>query len=119
MNFHIFHYGLIYLRPVRSIEQMAMKYRSRIDIISHILKAVNGDNATKTKITYKAFLNYNQMKENLAALTQNDLLRYNEDTQTFSTTEKGLRFLQIYNQIYDMIKEEEHQPLQQQMWIHR
>ena len=74
---------------------------------------------TKTKIMYAALVSYDQMKENLAALTEKGLLRYNEDTQTFSTTEKGLRFLQIYNQIDDMIKEEEQQPLQQQMWIHR
>ena len=98
-----------------------MKYRSRIDIIGRILEVANGGNATKTKIKYKALLGYNQMRENLAALTQNDLLRYDENTKTFSTTEKGLRFLQIYNQIDYMIKEEEQQqPLpQQQMWIHR
>ena len=64
MTFHIFHYGLIYHYPVRWIEQ-GMKYRSRIDIISHILEVANGGNATKTKITYKAFLGYNQMRENL------------------------------------------------------
>jgi predicted transcriptional regulator len=51
------------------------------------------------------------LKENLAALIQKDLLWYDEDTQTFKTTEKGLRFLDTYNLIGDMIKEE------QQKWI--
>jgi predicted transcriptional regulator len=91
-----------------------MRYRSRIDIISQILDAANGGNATRSKITYKAFINYNQLKENLTALTEKDLLRYNEDTQTFKTTEKGLRFLDTYNRIGDMIKEQ-----QQQAWIQR
>ena len=66
---------------------------------------------TKTRIMYRAFLSYTQMKENLTALTEKDLLRYKEDTRTFKTTEKGLRFLYTYNLIGDMIKEE------QQEWI--
>ncbi len=89
-------------------------YRDRIDIISQILEIANGGNATRSKITYKAFLNYNQLKKNLTALTEKDLLRYNEDTHTFKTTEKGLRFLDIYKRIGDMIKEEEEEEPQQQ-----
>ena len=103
-----------------------MKYRSRIDTISQVLEAANGGNATKMKIMYKALLGYNQLKENLMLLTEHDLLRYDKDTQTFRTTEKGLQFLQIYKQIGEMIKEEEEeeeeeQPLQAQrkMWISR
>jgi predicted transcriptional regulator len=69
-----------------------MKYRSKINIISQILEAANGGNATRSKITYKAFLNYYQLKEYLMLLTEKDLLRYDKDTQTFKTTEKGLRF---------------------------
>ena len=77
--------------------------RNRLEIISQILEAANGG-ITKTRIMYRAFLSYAQMKENLTALTEKDLLRYNEDTRTFKTTEKGLRFLDIYNRISDMIK---------------
>jgi hypothetical protein len=32
------------------------------------------------------------------------LLSYDADTLTFKTTQKGLRFLDTYNQIYDAIK---------------
>ena len=91
-----------------------MKYRSRIDIISQILEVANGRNATKTKIMYSALLSYNQLKEYLMLLTEKDLLRYNEDTQTFKTTEKGLRFLQLSNQIDNIIKATE-APEQQQI----
>jgi predicted transcriptional regulator len=45
------------------------------------------------------------LKEYLMILTGNDLLGYDIDTQSFKTTEKGLRFLQIYNQIDDVVKE--------------
>jgi hypothetical protein len=34
------------------------------------------------------------------------LLRYDENTRTFRTTEKGIQSLQIYNHIQDMIKYE-------------
>jgi len=88
-----------------------MSYRDRIDIIGQILEAANGRNVTRSKIAYHAFLNYSQLKENLAVLTQKDLLCYDEDTRTFKTTEKGLRFLNTYNLIGEMVKAE------QQKWI--
>ncbi len=81
-----------------------MKYRSRIDIISQILEVANGGGVTKTNIMYKVFLSYAQMKEYLTIVTESDLLRYDTDTQTFKTTEKGLRFLKTYNQMGDEMK---------------
>jgi predicted transcriptional regulator len=44
------------------------------------------------------------MKEYLTVLTDRDLLRYDLDTQTFKTSEKGLRFLEAYNQMDVVIK---------------
>ena len=79
-----------------------MKYRSRTDIVALILEAANGG-ATKTKIMYKAFLSYAQLKEYLTVLLQNDLLEYDDETQLFRTTEKGLRLLQMYNQFDEMM----------------
>ena len=79
-----------------------MKYRSRTDIVGLILEAANGG-ATKTKIMYKAFLSYAQLKEYLTVLLQNDLLEYKDETQLFRTTEKGLRLLQMYNQFDEIM----------------
>jgi predicted transcriptional regulator len=79
-----------------------MKYRSRTDIVGLILEAANGG-ATKTKIMYKAFLSYAQLKEYLTVLLQNDLLEYEEGKQNFRTTEKGLSLLQMYNQFDEMM----------------
>ncbi len=84
-----------------------MKYRSRIDIMNHILEAANGGDVTKTKIMYKALLSYAQMKEYLMLLTERGLLSYEGDTQTFKTTEKGLMFLQAYNEINQILKEQQ------------
>jgi predicted transcriptional regulator len=93
-----------------------MKYRSKIAMISQILDAANGGGATRSKMAYQAFLNYDQLKANLTALVENNLLLHDKNTQTFKTTEKGLRFLKIYNEISGMIKEEQ---LPQKMWIQR
>jgi predicted transcriptional regulator len=81
-----------------------MKYRSRNDIISEILEAVNGGGLTKTKIMYQTFLSYAQMKEYLTELTESGLLNYDVDTRQFKTTEKGLRLLDTYNQMSDVMK---------------
>ena len=49
-----------------------MKYRSRTEIVSNILDAANGG-ATKTKIMYISFLSYNQLREYLSVLVENNL----------------------------------------------
>jgi predicted transcriptional regulator len=84
------------------VSRIAMKYRSRTDITAQILEAANGS-ATKTKIMYKAFLSYAQLKEYLTVLIENGLLQYIEGEQMYKTTEKGNRFLKIYNQIGEYV----------------
>lgn len=93
-----------------------MKYRSKIDIISQILDAANGGGATRSKMAYQAFLNYDQLKKTLTALVENNLLLHDRNTQTFKTTEKGLTFLKLYNEISGMIKGEQ-KP--EETWIQR
>ena len=80
-----------------------MGNRSRTEIVSNILDAANGG-ATKTKIMYKAFLSYNQLKECLTILIENNLLEYIDGTQTFKTTEKGLNFLKMHNEIGELLQ---------------
>jgi predicted transcriptional regulator len=91
-----------------------MTYRDRMDIFRRILQVANGG-AAKTKIMYRAFLSYPQMKDYLMVLTQNDLISYDLDTQTFKTTQKGLRFIEVYNQMAGMIKTR--RPLSQQQAV--
>ncbi len=82
-----------------------MHYRDRTEIIRQILDIANGaEDITRTKIMYKAFLSYHQLKEYLTLLTEKDLLSYDSITHTYKTTEKGLRLLQFCNELDDMIK---------------
>ena len=80
-----------------------MKYRSRTEIVAMILEAANGG-ATKTRIMYKAFLSYAQLREYLSVLIQNNLLEYLEGSQTYKTTEKGLNFLKMHNEIGELLQ---------------
>ena len=93
----------------------SMKKGDRVNIITLILEVSNeADYAKKTtKIMYRALLNHPKLKEYWTVLTEKDLLSYDKDTQTFKTTQKGLRFLDTYNQIYDAIKISSPQPQQQ------
>ena len=79
-----------------------MKYRSRTEIVAMILDAANGE-ATKTKIMYKAFLSYAQLREYLSVLIENTLIEYIEGSQTYKTTEKGLNFLKMHNEIGELL----------------
>ena len=80
--------------------------RSRDDIISDILEVASvGGIATKMGIMYKTFLSHAQMKNYLTYLTQHDLIEYDVGAQIYKTTEKGLRFLDTYGQMDDMIKD--------------
>jgi len=80
-----------------------MKYRSRTEIVAMILEAANGG-ATKTRIMYKAFLSYAQLREYLSVLIENNLLEYLEGSQTYKTTEKGLNFLKMHSEIGELLQ---------------
>ena len=75
-----------------------MKYRSRTDITGLILEAANGG-ATKTKIMYKSYLSFSQLREYLSMLVEKGLIEYEDGIAKYRTTEKGLRMLQMCNQI--------------------
>ena len=79
-----------------------MKYRSRTDIVATILDAAI-EGTTKTKIMYKAFLSYAQLKEYLGVVVENGLLAYEEGEVKYKTTEKGIKFMKTYNEIGSMV----------------
>ena len=82
-----------------------MKHRSRSEIIGAILEAANGGGATKATIMYKAMLSYDYMKEYLLTLVQDDLMEYEQGMMTYRTTPKGMRVLQLYNSVNEMVQQ--------------
>ena len=85
-----------------------MKNRCRNEIIAAILEVINREGSTvRTKIMYGAFLSYTQLGEYLTFLLNNDLISYHRKTKhtppSFTITEKGTHFLNLYNQMNEMI----------------
>src|SRR2546428_13095627 len=78
-----------------------MKNRSRTEISSVIIESARSG-ATKTKIMYNAYLSHSQLVEYLKHLQQNDLITCEEGTQLYRPTEKGLKFLNMSNELNEM-----------------
>ena len=86
--------------------------RSPTEITIQILEVINGydnnnEGLTQTMLMSKLFLSHEQMKEYLMILIEDDLLSYDSTMRTFKITEKGLTFLQAYNQIDQTLKEQQ------------
>jgi predicted transcriptional regulator len=79
-----------------------MKYRSSTEIIDTILRSLDSG-ATRTRIMYKAYLSYSQLKEYLSLLQDKQLLKYEEGSQIYTITEKGLRFMNAYDDIRELV----------------
>ena len=80
-----------------------MGNRSRTEIVGNILDAANGG-VSKTKIMYIVFLSFGQLKEYLSVLVENNLLEYLDADNKFRTTEKGLNYLKMHNQIEELLQ---------------
>ena len=77
-----------------------MKHRSKEEIAALILEAiVNTHRPTQTMIMYKAYLTHVQLKEFLASLMEQGLIEYHKLERIYTITEKGMHFLEVYNQL--------------------
>jgi predicted transcriptional regulator len=73
-----------------------------IDIISLILDVANQDNrvkGTSTTIMYRALFGQPELREFWNTLIKNDLLKFDLQTRTFKSTEKGVAFLRAYEKM--------------------
>ncbi len=79
------------------------RYRNRIDIIAQLLDSASTP-ISKTKMMYRAMLSYEQLKEYLIILAENDLINYDEPNRSFTTTAKGYQFIKRYEELNDLIE---------------
>jgi len=59
---------------------------------------------------YASFLSSSQINEYLGFLQANELIVSDKDSRTYSLTEKGMRFLHIYEELSKLIPLEESAP---------
>jgi predicted transcriptional regulator len=88
-----------------------MKYRSRLAIASTILQVARAGNATKTRLMYGSFLSFAQINEYLDFLLANALITKSDETRIYGLTEKGMRFLRIYDEMAALIPVDEQAPV--------
>jgi predicted transcriptional regulator len=86
------------------IKNNTVKYRRRDEIIRSILDSTTGDGTTKTRIMYSSFLSYPQLIEYLDYLTGHSLIAHDISTKVYKITPKGLKLLNICNEIEEMVK---------------
>jgi predicted transcriptional regulator len=82
-----------------------MAYRSREEIFASILgTAGSGAGITRSKIMFGSYLTYAQVVEYSKMLIERGLLQYDPINRTFKTTSSGFTFIQLHNEMNQMIK---------------
>lgn len=92
-----------------------MKKEDRLSIISLLLEVSSNDSDDNTRrqdsippnIMYNTLLNNPRLKEYWTGLTELGLLEYDITTNTFKTTEKGHRFLEVFSELDQRSREEQ------------
>jgi predicted transcriptional regulator len=75
------------------------KYRNRTEIIASVLEAAKGDDVSKTRIMFTAYLSYEQLNEYLDELLDKELMVYDLHMRTYNITPKGSKFLELYSEL--------------------
>ena len=84
------------------------KRRDRLFIMAEILE-VALEGVLKTQVMYKANLSFAQLNEYLNLMLELDLLQLakNSERNVYKTTPKGLRFLESYRKIQELLRKED------------
>jgi predicted transcriptional regulator len=80
-----------------------MKYRSRFEIAADILNVTLAGKASKRKLMYSSYISSAQINEYLDFLLKGELIMVDGDKHVYSLTEKGMRFLQFYEDLRKLI----------------
>jgi len=89
-----------------SFPESPRKRRDRLLIMAEILE-VAIDGALKTQMMYRANLSFAQLNEYLKLLLDMKMLETLEGKKrVYKTTSKGMRYLQSYREIHDLLKKE-------------
>lgn len=87
---------------------ISSRRRDRLFIMAEMLEIAKGG-SLKTAVMYRANLSFAQLNEYLSLLLNLNLLERNKtsDKVIYKTTEKGLRYLQSYKDIRELLKGKE------------
>ena len=73
-----------------------------MEIIDSMLRSIESG-ASKTQISRRAAIWYSQLREYLILLEGNALVKYEEGSRQYRITQRGLRFMDAYDKIGELI----------------
>jgi predicted transcriptional regulator len=76
--------------------------RSKHEIVSDILRAIETDGATISEIQYKT-ISYQHLKRYLIYLVQNELIIYTKTEKRFRVTQRGLCAIDTYTKLDELL----------------
>jgi predicted transcriptional regulator len=80
-----------------------MKYRSRTEIVRSILEVASANEGTsRTRLMYKSYISFNQLKEYLRTLQENGLIDHEVGKRGYTITEKGRLLLRLQNKMEEI-----------------
>ena len=80
-----------------------LKYRSRGEILSNILRVVASNKATKTRLMYGAYLSYTQIEEYMGFILQQGLINQVPETNLYQLSEKGMQYLNLSDELSQLL----------------
>ena len=100
--------------------EIERKRRDRLYIIAEILNIAE-EGSLKTQIMYRANLSFAQLNEYLSFLTKIDLLKiHNEERKkVYKTTSKGEKYLISYEEISNILGNNERKPVSAKLTVLR
>jgi predicted transcriptional regulator len=81
----------------------SLKTRGSTEIIGLILQAVECEALTRSKIMYQAILNFKQVTDYTAFLTEEGLLTYLEQDRKYAITDRGRQFLSLFKKTNNLL----------------
>jgi len=90
------------------LKEDTSRRRDRLYIIAEILE-VALEGVLKTQVMYKANLSFAQLNEYLHLMLDLNLLELSKNTErhVYKTTQKGVRYLESYRKIKELLKKED------------
>ena len=82
---------------------MNKSIRSKHEIFSDILSAIDTDGSTISKILFKTYFSYQPLKKYLIFLVQHDLVVYRKEEKRFRITQRGIHALDTYTKMDDLL----------------
>jgi predicted transcriptional regulator len=82
---------------------MSKSSRSKHEIFSDILSAIDTDGVTINEIQFKTYISYQRLKQYLTVVVQHELIVYSKEEKRFRITSRGIQALDMYTKMDELL----------------